>query len=181
MVHARCMPSVRVAYVLGRRRTMAGTCATVGGSYRPSGSPRARPRCSGTRSPRRCTPRRCNAAGSECLSAQRPVAAQRSGCPLTCSGPPSEPQPRFGDCRLHSVWPSQARGGGGHACGGHAATILRLLRGGGIHARPGRRMRRRAWALAPHRCSVCETWDVWSVELGGTAGRGGTQTPEAPS
>ena len=79
MVHARCMPSVRVAYVLGRRRTMAGTCATVGGSYRPSGSPRARPRCSGTRSPRRCTPRRCNAAGSECLGSQRPVAAHRSG------------------------------------------------------------------------------------------------------
>ena len=90
-------------YVLGRRRTMAGTCATVGGSYRPSGSPRARPRCSGTRSPRRCTPRRCNAAGSECLGSQRPVAAQRSRCPLTCSGPPSGPQPRFGDCRVHSV------------------------------------------------------------------------------
>ena len=103
MVHARCMPGVRVAYVLGRRRTMAGTCATVGGSYRPSGSPRARPRCSGTRSPRRCTPRRCNAAGSECLGSQRPVAAHRTGCPPSCSGPPSGPQPRFGDCRLHSV------------------------------------------------------------------------------
>ena len=99
-VHAWCTRGVRV---LGRRRTMAGTCATVGGSYRPSGSPRARPRCFGTRSLRRCTPRRCNAAGSECLGSQRPVAAQRSRCPLTCSGPPSGPKPRFGDCRLHSV------------------------------------------------------------------------------
>lgn len=87
---------------------------------------------------------------SQGLGSQRPVAAHRSGGPLTCSGPPSGPKPRFGDCRLHSVWPSQARGRGGHACGCHAATILRLLRRGGIHARPGRRMSRRAQLYANH-------------------------------
>ena len=71
-------------------------------------------------------------------------------------GHPLGPNPpsATADSTPFCVWPSQARGGGGHACGGHAATILRLLRGGGIHARPSRGMKCRACALALHCCSV---------------------------
>ena len=77
------------------------------------------------------------------LAAAR-MAAHCPGCPPACSGPPSRPkESRFGDCRFHCVWPTQARGRGGHACGCHAATILRLLRRSRVHARPGRGMKRR--------------------------------------
>ena len=149
-VHVWCTHGAR----MGRRHTKAGTCATVAVSYRPSGSPRARPRCFGTRSPRRCTPRRCTAAGSQCLGSQPPVRLPvwppaTPNAHLLVQGHPLGPKPRFGDCRFHCVWPTQARGRGGHACGRHAATLLRLLRRRRVHARPGRGMTRRVGTALP--------------------------------
>jgi hypothetical protein len=103
MVHAWCTHGV----CMGRRHTRAGTCATVAVSYRPSGSPRAKPRYFGTRSLRRCIPRRCMAAGSPCLGLQQfvrpPIAPDANSL---ARGQTLGPKPRFGDCRLHCVWPT---------------------------------------------------------------------------
>ena len=138
---AWCTDGIR----MGRRHTRAGTCATVAVSYRPSGSPRARLRYFGTRSLQRCTPRRCTAAGSQCPGSQQPVwpPTAPDAHPLAQGHPQSGPKSRFGDCRFHCVWSTQARGRGGDACGCHAATILRLLRRSRVHAWPGRGMKRR--------------------------------------
>ena len=172
MVHARCMPGVRVAYVYwaGDARWLARALRWGGAIDRVG----------------HLGPGRAALARAHPDDARHDVATQQGQSAWARSGPwppsapdahslaqghPLGPNPASAtaDSTPFRVWPSQDRGGGGHACGGHAATILRLLRGGGIHARPGRRMKRRASALALH-VALCETWDVWS-----SAARGSTQ------